>query len=552
MCSGKVFPAWQAEAIGEIQKIANVEISLLIVKEGVARSTKRPLSRLLGDPGRLIWNLYNKGWVQRRSTASRPVDLSDELSGTAEIRCSTVPMGKYGEGLNPTDVNDIRDQNLDVILRFGFGILKGDVLGSARYGIWSFHHGDERVYRGQPPGFWETYEKQPVGGAILQRITERLDGGVVLHRGFFRLTPHSYPRSRDDLFLGAADFASIVIRKILDGDERSFEAGSSTTNAPLRYSPGNVTMIRFFIRQVRSFLREQWIGLTKAAVWSVGTAHVPVSRFLEDDLPTVEWVSEPGKTRYLADPFLDPSGATSFVLVEDYDYQRSRGVISAVDVAGNGQPRMVLDLEIHASYPFLVEHDGEIFCIPETYQAGEVRIFKAIDFPDRWKFDSSILPGLEILDPTIFRHEGRWWLFCSMYGRFSNTKLFAFHSESLLEGWEPHSLNPIKTDVTSSRPGGRPFVHHGSLYRPAQDSASSYGAALAINRIDELTPTRFAETTVKRLGPLKVGPYHAGVHTLSGEGNITVIDGRRDSFILSAFRREAAGRFARVLRRGSR
>ncbi len=544
MCLGKKFPLWQAETIKSLLEIPEAEISLLIVKRAAPGTSG--WSRLLHDPGHLLWNLYNKGFVQRRSAASRSVDLSTELSAVDEVTCQTIPVGKYGEALSDEDLNTVQSHNLDLILRFSFGILKGDVLESAKYGIWSFHHGDERVYRGQPPGFWELVDGQPTVGTILQRITERLDGGTVLHRGRFRATSHSYRRTRDEAFLGATDFPSIAVRQILAGDESVVTANPSTTDAPLRRSPGNLQMVSFFLKQMVAFVHSQWRGLTKASKWSVGIGQFPVSQLLDDDDPQFEWAPDSGATRYLADPFLDPTGDSSVVLVEDYDHSTHRGVISAVDMAGDRTPRTVLDTGVHASYPFLLHHEGYVYCVPETYQADEVRVYRTSNFPEDWELASTMLEGRQALDPTLFLHDGFWWLFCTFEGKHSNTKLHAFYSDNPFGPWTPHLLNPVKTDVTSSRPGGTPFMHNGELYRPAQDSSESYGGALAINRVDDLTPEKFSETTVRRVGPLKGGPYRSGIHTVSGNNQITIVDGRRDRFVMSSFRRELAGRLKRI------
>ena len=113
----------------------------------------------------------------------------------------------------------------------------------------------------------------------------------------------------------------------------------------------------------------------------------------------------------------------------------------------------------------------------------------------------------------------------------------------------PHALNPVKTDVRSSRPAGTPFVHKGELFRPAQDGSESYGGGVAITRIDELTPTTFSEQVVSRVSPLVSSPYRDGIHTLSAVGNRTVIDGRRDTFIWAASRREWASRLSKLFRR---
>ena len=53
----------------------------------------------------------------------------------------------------------------------------------AEFGIISFHHGDNRVNRGGPSGFWEVFFNQPSSGFIIQQLTENLDNGNILLRG---------------------------------------------------------------------------------------------------------------------------------------------------------------------------------------------------------------------------------------------------------------------------------------------------------------------------------------------------------------------------------
>ena len=52
------------------------------------------------------------------------------------------------------DIKKIKERNLDLIIRLESGILKGEIIKSSRKGIISFHHGDNKFYRGLPPGFW--------------------------------------------------------------------------------------------------------------------------------------------------------------------------------------------------------------------------------------------------------------------------------------------------------------------------------------------------------------------------------------------------------------
>ena len=547
MCNGSRFPAWQAAAIRSLLAMDGVEAALLITpKPSNGRASKL---RRLADWPRLLWNLYNKGFVERRSAASRPVDLSTDLADVRVMACRTERVGRYAERFNDSDVEAMRGLELDFILRFGFGIIKGDVLSVPRWGVWSFHHGDEREYRGRPPGFWELVNGEKVVGSILQRLTERLDAGTILYRGFFKPVAHSYRRTRDELFLGSSEWPAAVVGSIRSGDVSVASAPASTTQAVVRRDPGNLVMIRFFARQFMQLIRSQWKGLTQAAIWTVGVADASVSSILEGSPPAIRWFPEQGASRYLADPFPVLKDGGLWALVEDYDYRSHRGLISALNLNDTAaKPRPVIDTGVHASYPYVFESEGTVWCIPETYQAKEVRLYRAVEFPDVWEHHATLIKGVAALDSTVIQHDGLWWLFCTDRDAGSNSKLRIWFAPQLLGPWDPHPLNPVKTDVRSSRPAGTPFVSNDVLYRPAQDGSDSYGGSITINRVDRLTPTTFAEEVVARVDPPKQGRYRDGLHTISVVGDRVVLDGRRDTFVFSAFRRELMSRLGRFRR----
>ena len=92
---------------------------------------------------------------------------------------------KYRDYFRDKDIDKISTYNIDVFIRFGFRILSGRVLKSAKYGIWSFHHGDNEYKRGGPAGFWEFYERQEKTGAVLQILSEDLDNGLIIGKNIF-------------------------------------------------------------------------------------------------------------------------------------------------------------------------------------------------------------------------------------------------------------------------------------------------------------------------------------------------------------------------------
>ena len=107
----------------------------------------------------------------------------------------------------------------------------------AKYGIWSFHHDDERVVRGGPPGFWEFMNKIPSNGVILQRLTNSLDKGIILKRVHFRTILHSYKAHLDQLFFGASILPLQVCKELINSG--NLQGEQSNSDAPLLYPPRN-------------------------------------------------------------------------------------------------------------------------------------------------------------------------------------------------------------------------------------------------------------------------------------------------------------------------
>jgi hypothetical protein len=136
-------------------------------------------------------------------------------------------------------------------------------------------------------------------------------------------------------------------------------------------------------------------------------------------------------------------------------------------------------------------------------------------------------------------------MFCTDKASAWNSELHAWYADDLFGRWRPHAANPIKRESGAARPGGTPFRHGGKLFRPTQDCSSVYGARLSFCEILELTPERFAEKIVTVFAPEANGPYPDGLHTASGCGDLTVVDGNR--FYFEPY--EAVARIAHYTRR---
>lgn len=69
--------------------------------------------------------------------------------------------------------------NADVAVRYGFGLIKGDILTAPRDGVLSFHGADFRRYRGL--GISRAYlDGQRTMGLTLQRLSDEIDAGEII------------------------------------------------------------------------------------------------------------------------------------------------------------------------------------------------------------------------------------------------------------------------------------------------------------------------------------------------------------------------------------
>lgn len=265
-----VLARWSAEVVGQIQQSNFARLELLVYNMEArithAPAQPKPIWRKLIDTAldakrrkTFAFDVYQR--LDARKTPPpelnpfAPVDCSERFADIA--RMEVMPLTKrFVHRFPPEAVADIRARNLDVLVRFGFNILRGDILTAARHGVWSYHHGDNDCYRGGPAYFWEVYEGNPLSGAILQVLTEELDGGKVLCKGMFATEPGlSQTRNRVQPYWGASTF---LLQKLLELHEHGWEYLEQRSVPPAPYRgrkkiyvrPTNGEMLRWLAPEI--------------------------------------------------------------------------------------------------------------------------------------------------------------------------------------------------------------------------------------------------------------------------------------------------------------
>jgi hypothetical protein len=247
------------------------------------------------------------------------------------------------------------------------------------------------------------------------------------------------------------------------------------------------------------------------------------------------------KARFVADPFMirrDGQFHLFFEVLNKYRNSGEIGYARSRDLKSWEYVSIVLKERYHLSYPYVFEHKGEVYMIPECAGSNAVRLYRAIAFPLQWEFVTSLIKGQNryspLLDPSIVLHNNQWYLFS--YARKLNN-LHLFTSVDLKGPWKEHPESPVvEASQSFARPGGRVVEHDGSLYRYAQDGLPRYGSKAWVFRITELTPESYREEPCPGGPVISEGsdPWHnAGMHTVDAHKMengrwIAFVDGLED------------------------
>ena len=427
------------------------------------------------------------------------------------------------------DIEKIKSLELDIIIRGNApGVFKGGILNSAKDGIISFHHGDNRWNRGGPAGFWEVYLRKPSTGFIIQILTAELDDGSVLFRGNIQ-TKRSYTENIVNLYNVSNPYLAKILLQYATSGKLPRAEEKIPFGGALLMVPSLSQSISYLFRTgflFLSFIFKRLI-LGRHERWSVAFINTPWRHAI---LRKGIQIKNP-PNRFFADPFVVTKNDKTICYVEDYCYVQKKACITAIEFI-NGQNYSILGPVIeepfHMSFPFLFEYQQELYMVPETAQSNSVRLYKCVDFPLKWEYQKDILSNVSVVDSMIFNFDGKWWLLCNMgIGGQSDrsSTLMAFYSENpLSDDWTAHELNPLSFDSNISRNGGILDANSRYPIRSRQRQGFNlYGESLTLAKIKDLAPVSFSEEEIGQISPDFFNKIE-GCHHIHSNGKYTVYD----------------------------
>ena len=383
-----------------------------------------------------------------------------------------------------------------------------------KLGVWRLAPRRTPQDRSAPLGFWELYRGEPlVELAVLRRDADGSESEVAsaCHCNFM------WSWSMNDLLLGMKGAS------LLETAMKSGEGGSSPREAePTLANAGHAPV--FFARNYARLAVDATERALSEDRWRI---------LLSRGDGQASTIIEPPSHSYWADPFITVRGDQHHIFFEEYFFDTRRGVISHVCVE-NPKPgetlrelksTVIIDEPHHLSYPFLFDHKGELFMIPESSAARTVEVWRATDFPLGWTRETTLLSGVSAADSSLLQWDGRWWLFTNIDRSGTNdhrSELHIFFADDPLAGpWTPHPRNPVVVDARCGRmAGGFLKAEDGRPIRCGQVQGRKYGQEVSYRLITELTESAYSEAPIEGVAPIIVSKGARTHHVVSRDGMV--------------------------------
>ena len=529
-------PYWVYVMIEKINQSNYAKIELVIVN-GSEISKNSTLTKIKNNKNYFLYKIYTKlenKIYKPELDLFTTYDLKDKLSKVKEL--TVIPkQTEYSDWIKSEDIKEILENDLDVIVRLGFRILRGNILNAAKCGVWSFHHGDNDVNRGGPAGFWEVFQNHPVTGSILQIINEELDEGKVLAKSYSTTDPMLVKRNCNNYYNKTLSFLPRKLKELHELGKDEFLQKVEKENENIKFysnklyvKPTNTEFFKMGYSNFGKFLKRNLENAHSFEQWGL---LFDIKKEISKSMWRYKKILPP-KDRFWADPHIVTMDENYFIFIEEYIYNQSKGHIAIIKMDKEGNYDYlgkVLEKDYHLSYPFVFEFENNFYMVPETESNNNIELYKCTDFPRKWEYHGEIMNNVSAVDTTIFNHDNKWWMFTGIkenMGSSNSDELFLFHSDNpLTDKWEPHSKNPIISDVRQARPAGKIFSFKDKLYRPSQNGSKFYGYGVSINQINNISKNEYEETSITSILP-NWDKNITRVHTFAYDSGLSMIDAK--------------------------
>lgn len=524
LVDGFSVPAWMHETIKRITQTEYIDVAVVVKNQSAVPAFK--------GFSYLIYNNYCK--LSRKYGKAAPKAF---LKKNISEFIKNVPVENIS--ITQPNVDALNKYGLDVLLKFSFAKVEGELLNAAKFGVWAFDNGKIFGSAGTNAGVWEVINNNCTTSITLEMLTGK--GSQVLYQSYSS-TNISISKNQNLACWKAVSFIPRRLKELYEMGEETFISHISNYNKELNKSsssqitpPGNIKFISHLISRYTKWIGRKIWNRSNHEQWQL-LYHFQDANKLPVTTSSSNFAYKeivPPNNCFWADPcvFTTDDGRR-FIFFEELVYAKKKAHLSVLELKENGatsKPQIVLEKPYHLSYPFVFKEGNDIYMIPETSANKTIELYKCISFPDKWEFQMNLMENLHAVDTTIHKKDGKYWMFVNIKenkGASAWDELFLFYADTLFtKEWKEHAQNPIISDVRQSRPAGHLIEHEGKLYRPSQDCSCTYGYATNMCEVITLNENQYKEKIIEKLLP-KWNDKVTAVHTLSNNNGLTVLDAR--------------------------
>lgn len=524
-------PAWAKEMIVKILAIQQIDLVLVIYNGRTGTHAAGKQRRKISFFYRLYRKLDNY-FFGSDNDALIQSDISGLLTGIPAIVVTPVIENK-NEYFKEEDITVVKNHNLDVLIKIGFGSLAGGITTVSKYGVWELYNSNRYNSMDGFAAVAECFNKIETTYSILHCIPADGGLGTILYYSKSMTDIYSVTRNLNRYYWKSMNFVPrLLILLVKNGGDwfwNYIETYQQVETIPAKY----LIPQHFFMPVV--LVKMIWRSLEKKATELFFIQQWQLRVFVQDDDRPIPAAAEfkkivPPKTCFWADPHLIIQDNKRYVFFEELPFNTNVGHLAAFEIDEEGNhstPVKILEKPFHLSNPFIMEYQGSFFMIPETGQDKTIQLYKCDSFPYKWEFVMNLMENINAVDCTLIFHDDTWWLFANVItnkGISGLDELFIFYSPCFpTNKWISHQLNPVLSDATKARPAGAFFRQHNKLYRPSQSSTKIYGTSIKINEVLQLNTEHYKERTADTIAP-DFDKNILGVHSFSKKEGVAVID----------------------------
>lgn len=220
--------------------------------------------------------------------------------------------------------------------------------------------------------------------------------------------------------------------------------------------------------------------------------------WLHDDYEFHECEIDTYNGRYwFADPFLFERDGKVYLFYEAFDLIEHRGKEGYSILNEDGtwtKPVIIIDENYHLSFPYIFEYDGNIYLMPEMSADYSLKLYKSVEFPDKWIQADVVLPDVFACDSVFVEKDSKRYLLTNeMFHNVPNGQYASCWVKNYI--YEMDGLRAIEDGVKVAegdfgiRNAGKTFSSSGKWYRIGQDCRNRmYGCGMVLFEIESLDP----------------------------------------------------------------